>query len=230
MISRPTFKLLSIFIIFIVSCKQGIEHKKSKYFEGFVDFDIIQSFTSEDNGAVFIPTKSRTYVNSKGYFSRQYIDSNSIIVSWQVFRPDSLCIYQYANNSDTIFRMPTSDDSDDKNIDMIDVKPIAIKGQYYPGCKVLNKYFDSRSGLYVNYYTTYYYDTTKLLHPDSYKKCVRGGYERIFSKYPYLTVGYIFEYPGASTIHAMATRIAESDVPDLHFELPKKRAIVATKF
>lgn len=229
MLKQSTLKLL-IPAFFIISCSQKIEKGESKYFEGFVDFTMTQTFYDSSQSQFNREGKIRTYVNNEGFFSRQYIDSSSIIFSWEVYRPDSLCIYQYYNNGDSIFRSPTTDDSNDKNIDMMDVQPIKINDKYYPGCKLLNKLFDKRSGLYRNYYTTYYYDTTRLLSPGSYKKCIKGGYENIFSKHPYLTVAYCIEFPESVKLSGVATRIVEADVPNLHFELPKKKKIVEADF
>jgi len=223
-------RLFFIVILFsFTTCTELTKQNDKKYFEGFVEFKL--SFSSRNNEVANnlkknYGTKVITYINSKGFFSREFIDSNNVILWKEVYRPDSFYYYSYSTNSDTIYRSDVRKDEREKNVNIQIVSPVVILDQFYPGCTALNKYVDKRTGSIENYYATYYFDSTHLLNPAAYKNAIRGGYEKVFSKFPYLTVGFTQELENRFMIQGYAMRVVETKIDDLHFEIPGNKIII----
>src|SRR5262245_15575259 len=106
--------LFLIVILFsVISCEEQTKQNDKKYFEGFVEFKL--SFSARSNEVINnlkknYGTKVITYINNKGFFSREFIDSNNIIIWKEVYRPDSLYYYSYSTGSDTVYRSDLRND------------------------------------------------------------------------------------------------------------------------
>lgn len=222
--------VVALFVILnFLSCKMIESLSDDTYFEGFVEFntktvteiDQVYNLMNKIYGKKIV-----TYVNKEGFFSREFIDSTSIIVRKQIYRPDSMAFYDYTVNSDTIFKSEASSDKNDKNISLEDVGPVNILNMECKGIKCINKHFDTATAMYIPYNITYYFDSSKKLSPGAYAGIKWQGIESAFSKYPYVTMGMVFEMPKIVTVTSLATRVVKVDVESLHFDIPKNRVII----
>lgn len=216
---------LILFAAALSCCKQPAQKQdgKGKYFEGFVEFDLSLKITNPVMLAELkdiYGKKCFTYINKEGFFSREYVDSNNIILRREIYRPDSLRFYYIVANSDTIYfaDMTRQDGSDfvgmkedssfkilNHRVQAVCAKTILAGGKYG--------------------YSTYYNDVNYLLNPNVYKNVVPGGVEAMFSRSPHLTTGYRLTMEGNS-VTGVAERIIQTYVDAIHFEIPKNKTII----
>ena len=215
----------------MVSCASKTEKKEDGkiYFEGFVEFGISYSCNDveylrhlrENFGA-----RSITYIGKNGFFSREYIDSNNIIIQRQIYRPDSLRFYVNENGEDTIYSQDVTRPTN-STVYMGISKNNAFK--------ILNHNVEAvqtrRTMLLTNNRSfnidaTYYNDANYLINPLTYKHGVSESVEEMFSHSPYVTTGYHFQYGDKASVTIIATRIVPSPVPGLHFEIPQHKTIL----
>lgn len=222
---------LILFAATLVCCKQPVAKKeaKDKYFEGFVEFE--NSWEGKDANFIALSKKTVgikaiTYIGRDGFFSREYIDSNNIIIDKEIYRPDSLKVYFFKPGKDTIRSYDVTRNNSstllgiDKqiafkilnhNVDIINVrKPVKVKAK----------------GLEYYVYSTYYNDVNYSLNPLSYKRYAHNNVEEIFTKSPYITTGYKIVHGDRMTHTSIATRIVPEHVEEWHFEIPKNKIII----
>jgi len=222
---------LIILMAVVASCGRSPAKQDgaAKYFEGFVEFKV--SFVPQDSRPALAWTrafgiKTVTYLGKGGFFCREYVDSNNIILNREIFRPDSMRFYEWQEGSDTVLSSDVTRPSQGAQF-----TGVTKAGDY----KILNHAVDivkARSGrlaaqgdtVYV--YSTYYNDPNYAIDPRVYKGVVFEGIEEMFSHSPHLTVGSRFQFGDNFTVTYTATRIVKSDVPAWHFEIPKNKTIV----
>jgi hypothetical protein len=213
----------------LFACKPAAQKQDGKYFEGFVEFAV--TYKAKDpkyinNMKKGFGVRAVTYLGKNGFFSREYIDSNNIILQRQVFRPDSLRFYDISTTNDTILCIDVNRETPDFVFTGVN------KNNTF---KILNHTVDelnatmtvplAKGGLgFVN--TAYYNDINYLVDPLTYKNVKYESDEKMFSKSPYLTTGIKFQYGDELTMFSIATRIVPSHVPSWHFELPKNKIII----
>ena len=221
--------LLISFIATLVSCqtKKQKPEDRNNYFEGTIELNI--TFASRypeviNNLKKTFGTKEIDYVGENGYFGREYIDSNNIILRKEIFRPDSLRFYSYSINSDTVFYIEGKE-STGSNIIKI------TKNSSY---KILNHTVDrielrapqgniGDTTFYI--YTTYYNDVNYFINPLAYKHILADNVEDIFSASPHITTGTVFQFGNLAAVTCTASRIIPSSVPDWRFDIPKNKIL-----
>jgi hypothetical protein len=219
---------LLIILAFLLAC----QHKKhnKKYFEGYVEFS--EQFTPAVPGYMSYFKKiwgerMITYVNSEGCYSREFIDSNNIIIRREVFRPDSMCIYNYFSDADTMSRLRMDRQTvNNQQLDIQAAAPVIILGKTRKGFRSFNKMFNKHTGFYDFYSVAYYGDETRPLNPENYRKSIATGWNKIFEKAPYVTVFIKSDYKNFGQINAVATKIVDTDVPDARFLVPKNKVVI----
>lgn len=207
-------------------CKQpGLKHEiKSKYFEGFVEFSNSYDGTDTAHSSrlkEMFGVGCFTYLGKGGFFSREFTDSNNIILRREVYRPDSLKFYYIFNDSDTIYTTNvTKEDNSvflgirkDTSFKILnhDVEAVAAKIYFSSGSEVL---------------TTYYNDINYPIDPFVYKNASIGKIEEMFNHAPYLTTGYRIQFGKRVTFLSVAKKIVSTHVAALHFEIPKNKTII----
>lgn len=222
---------LIFFILPFFSCKQATVEQdgKGKYFEGFVEFN--NSCKGQDSQFVISlikvhGVKTITYLGGDGSFARENIDSNAIITSREIYRPDSAKTYSFKSDSETIFCTSVLRQNSSEMISL----------QKQPGFTILNHPVDiitikrpvrsKKTGLEYDIYSTYYNDVTYTINPLTYKKYLRTNIEEIFTKCPHITTGYKIVHGDRATFISFAKRIVPAHVDPLHFEIPKNKVII----
>lgn len=206
--------------------KQG---NKSPYFEGFVEFN--NSYQGKDTEFVKASQKTYgiktiTYLGADGSFAREYIDANNIIINREVYRPDSLKTYYFKNDSDTIFCSDVTQNISSSIIGIDKQSPLKILGHKVEAVNTKKLVTLKARGLEYYVYTTYYNDINYSINPLTYKHYLRSNVEEIFTRSPYITVGYKAVHGARGTRISMAVRIVPIHVEQWHFEIPKNKIIV----
>lgn len=226
-------KYLPLIILVITLCSCNLspakQENKSKYFEGFVEFD--NCYEGADTSFVLSLRKLHgastvTYLGADGSFAREAVDSNSIIISREIFRPDSAKTYYCKTASDTIICDPTN------YVTKSEVVAVDKQSSF----KILNHIVDIVStkrdvrsritGESYNVYATYYNDRNYPINPLTYKNYYRNSVEEIFTRSPYITTGYKIVYEDKGTYISFAKRIVPGRVDAWHFEIPKNKVII----
>lgn len=227
-------KYLSLIILIttlISSCKpsKAKEEDKSKYFEGFVEFS--NSYEGADTSFVRSLRKLHggstvTYLGADGSFAREAVDSSSIIISREIFRPDSAKTYYCRTASDTIICDPTN------YVTKSEVVAVDKQSSF----KILNHIVDIVStkrdvrsritGKSYYVYATYYNDRNYPINPLTYKNYYRNSVEEIFTRSPYITTGYKIVHGDRGICISFAKRIVPGRVDAWHFEIPKNKVII----
>lgn len=227
-------KYLSLIILIttlISSCKpsKAKEEDKSKYFEGFVEFD--EKYLGDDARALHVlkgtfGARAITYISADGAYSRYFIDSNNIILRRDIYRPDSLKFYQLFEGVDSIYAL---------NVTRPLGKTIFLGITKHSSFKVVGHNVDiiksrqeenSIGGGVEKIYMEYYNDPFYVINPLIYKNMAVEGMENMFSSSPYLTTGTKFVYEDKTSVTTLANRIVVTPVPSWHFEIPKNKVII----
>ncbi len=220
-----------LFVTTLVSCasKTRKQEDKNPYFEGFVEFTVSYSV---DNAAYLRHLKQNfgaravTYIGKDGFFCREYIDSNNIIIQRQIYRPDSLRFYVNENGGDTINSQDvTRPESNTVYMGLVKNNPFKILNHNVEAVQTRTIML-LRNNKSSTIDATYYNDTNYPVNPLTYKYAVYEKAEEMFSHSPYVTAGYHFEYGGKASVTVTATRIVPSPVPSWHFEIPQHKTIV----
>lgn len=223
---------LIFFILPFFSCKQATvkQDGKGKYFEGFVEFEV--SYAGQNQAMINnlkrgTGAKTINYVSASGFFSREYIDSNNIITSREIYRPDSLKFYVVSSVSDTIIssNVTVLDNSFYKGIIKNQSYRILNHQVYAVSAKTVFPGIQGGAGSSV--IITYYNDVNYSINPLIYKGALFGAVEEMFTHAPYLTTGYRMAYSNNATVTGIAKRIVPTHVDTLHFEIPKNKVIIA---
>jgi len=223
--------LIVLAIVTLFSCKPSpVKRKeKSKYFEGFVEFD--ESYTGVTDRFVNLlkssfGAKFVTYVSAEGYFSRTFIDSNGIVLLKDIYRPDSLKFYEFNGNSDTVYFI---------DVRHIKGRPAFLGLTKRSAIKILGHNVDiiktrqidsSVSGYTLRTDAEYYNDDNYPVNPLIYKNIMVDVTEDAFRNSLYLNVGRKFTYNDTASVLAIANRIVPVSIPMWHFEIPKNKVLV----
>jgi len=222
---------LLCFVILLFSCREATvkQEENSKYFEGFVEFEV--SYAGQNQAMINnlkkgTGAKTINYVSASGFFSREYIDSNNIITSREIYRPDSLKFYVVSSGSDTIIssNVTIPDNSFYKGV--IKNKSYRILNHQVYAVSAKTVYPGIQGSVSSFVMVTYYNDVNYSINPLIYKGALFGAVEEMFTHAPYLTTGYRMAYSGNATITGIAKRIVPSHVGLLHFEIPKNKVII----
>lgn len=222
---------LIILIAALSSCKPSPAEQgnASKYFEGFVEFG--NSYEGADTSFVSSLKKlhgasTKTYLGADGSFAREAIDSNSIIISREIFRPDSARTYYCKAASDTVISSAVN----------YRTKSAIVSVQKQSAFKILNhvvdivntkRYIYSRiTGQNYYVYATYYNDINYPINPLTYKNYYRNSVEEIFARSPYISTGYKIVHGDRGIYISLAKNIVRTHIDAWHFEIPKNKIIV----
>jgi hypothetical protein len=223
--------LLALLFLSLLSCKHREKKEPSKYFEGKVELKIdIETSLPEVREKVIkaVGEYAVTYIKDS-FVCRAYYGSNGVINAREIFRPDSLKLYRIRENSDTISTVSFENDYFLSNLSMKEVQGKQILGKKCLGVLMVNQ---SRASLFsdpeiVN--SIYYFDTSTRLSPEMHRSVRYGSFDKIFSRYPFLTLGYESDYKDLK-ISMTATRIIPGKVSDIFFDIPKNKVIVDGTF
>lgn len=157
---QPIFLLFVSATLILFACDHKKDsNEKSNYFEGFVEskIDIQPSHTNlTDKLRSIYGERVITYINTKGFFSREFIDSNNIIINKEVYNPDSLKMFFFKVDNDTVkyYNVTKSDLYENISVEWSD--SITILNNTVRGVKSINKYHEKKSGKTYSYITTSY--------------------------------------------------------------------------
>lgn len=170
--------------------------------------------------------KAVVHVSADGYYSREFIDSNNIILRREVYRPDSLKFYQFDDETATILALNVTHKVGKTTFLGIKRRSdLKIAGH---NVDIIMSEQDEKSddGKPLKIYLEYYNDPAYTINPLIYKNMSVEGMEKVFSQSPYLTVGTKFVYNNRESVTALARRVIQAHVPAWHFEIPKNKTIV----
>lgn len=223
------YLLAIFFIVTLVACNSKKQKKASGYFEGIVEYN--SSYDGVDTSLTRMLKKAFgvriiSYVSEKGYVRMEYIDTNNIIISTEIYRPDSLKVFYIANNADTILCRNITDTTNSKIVKEEKNSKEKILGHTVDIIQVREDMKYIATGKPFIIYSTYYNDTNYFLNPSAYRNVRSRQVENIFSFSPHITIKYVFQYGDGATITSTAARIIPSVVPEWHFEIPKNKKIV----
>jgi len=218
-----------LLFVTIIACNSKKQMKANGYFEGTVEYNasyagIDTSMTSMLKKAFGVRTIS--YVSEKGFIRREYIDTNNIIISTEIYRPDSLKVFYLSSNTDTILWRNITASTNSKIVKKEKNGKEKILGHTVDLIVVRDDMKSIATGKPFIIYSTYYNDTNYLLSPSAYKNLKSSQVENIFSFSPHITTKYFFQYGEGATLTSTASRIIPSAVPAWRFDIPKNKKIV----
>ena len=223
------YLLAIFFIVTLIACNSKKQMKANGYFEGTVEYN--SSYAGVDTSMTSMLKKAFgvriiSYVSEKGYVRREYIDTNNIIISTEIYRPDSLKVFYIANNADTILCRNITVNTNSKIVKKEKNRKEKILGHTVDLVEVRDDMKSTATGKPFIIYSIYYNDTNYLLCPSAYRNVKSSLVENIFSFSPHLTTKYFFQYGEGATITSTASRIIPSTIPVWRFDIPKNKKIV----
>ncbi|HWB27295.1 MAG TPA: hypothetical protein VG738_17585 [Chitinophagaceae bacterium] len=225
-------KYLTVILLLstLFSCKQPEQKTESevKYFEGFVEFQNTYQ-TGDDSrapGKKPVAVKTVAYLGKDGFFAREFVDSNNIIINREIYRPDSLKTFYFNNDSDTILAYDVTRNKSSELVSVTKNSGLKILGDKVDiiTVKRLVRLIGTDSVYYV--FTTYYNDPKYHIQPLTYKCFLRHSVKDVFSSSPFISVGYKTMRNNKITYLSIATRIVQAHVPSWHFEIPRNKIII----
>lgn len=226
------FILLSVFFIILLSaCKQKPAVAQSPYFEGFVESDISYYPDAAANLKMleqYGGTKAVTYIKN-GFSTRVYYNQNNIILRREIYNRDSLKLYFYTGNTDTISYIDVTNGSTVKITSFKQLPPKVILHHYCKGIALNMQVYTPYRDAPVNEGYEYYFDTSNHLSPDMYEGNKYGNYDELFRLYPYINL-QIKDVSALmhTTIIMTATRIVKTKLDNTVFTLPNNKIFVST--
>ena len=215
----------------IASCgpSPAKQDDSAKYFEGFVEF--IDTYEGPD--VAYIQALRETYgartiiyLGADGSFAREYIDSNNVIVAKEIYRPDSLKTYHFKSDSDTIICSAVTRNISSSLVSIDKQSSFKILGHKAEVVTAKRLVEAKAQTLKYYVYTTYYNDVNYAINPLTYKHYLRSSVEDIFTKSPYITVGYKTVHGNRCTRTSIAKRVVVIRIESRQLEKPKNKIII----
>jgi hypothetical protein len=167
---------------------------------------------------------STTYIKDS-FVTRIYYNNNKIITRREIFRPDSLKIYIIEEKRDTMYSIDITSSYYFSNRSLERITGKKIAGTDCIGVKMIN---NVQTHISSEPYTTtfnYYFDTTRKLYPEMYKRVKYGSFDKAFKDLMFVTLGYEQE-DVYGKITGTATRVLETDINPLYFSVPQNKVEV----
>ena len=214
-------------IVIITACGGKTKKAKNEYFEGFVESSIdIHTGSNASDSLLYMKFGKyvTTYIKDS-FIARVYSNENKVIVGREIIRIDSLKFYQVNPSSDTIAVTDLTNDYYFSNLSMKEIEGKKVLGKSCLGVLMVNKIQQHLLSDPFTSNTTYYFDTSFRLSPALNRKVQFGSYNKVFGKYPFLTMAFSQEFEGV-TIAMTAKRVVQNEVDKIMFEIPKGKVMV----
>lgn len=222
---------LIILITTLISCKPSPAKQEDgkRYFEGFVEFE--NTYEGLDTQFVSLlkkghGTKMVTYLGADGSFARENIDANAIILSREIFRPDSAKTYHFKSGTDTVYYSDVARNNNSVFVSLDKQSSFKILNHQVDIISVKRKVHSTDTDQIYYVWSTYFNDVNYPVHPLVYKNYLRNSVEQIFTRSPYITTGYKIMHGNRGTYISLAKKIVPTHVEDWHFEIPKNKIII----
>ncbi len=218
-------------IVLLAACKPKPAVVQNPYFEGFTESDIRyypDSAADLKMLELYGGTKAVTYIKD-GFTTRVYYNQNNIIVRRELYNRDSLKLYFYSGNADTISYIDVTNGSTAKITSFKQLPLKAILGHYCKGVAIDMQIYTPYREEPINEAYEYFFDTSDRLMPAMYEGNKYGNYDELFRLYPYINL----EIKNVSalmhaTVVMTATRIVKTKLDNTFFTLPRNKVFVKT--
>ncbi|WP_153797675.1 hypothetical protein [Foetidibacter luteolus] len=217
-------------VLLLLSCNQKTEKKAHPYFEGVVEFKMEVAGENGDTAMLkeIFGTAAKAFIKGKDV-CRIYYNDKGIIVSRELQKTDSLKRYMWRADSDTVYVNDLSKSVSFKAVSIKNTAGKVILGKTCKGVEMYSEYYASYDSEPEYNTAVYYFDSTQKLSPGIYEGVKYGSVEELFSRYPYLTLGYITTFFGGKYRLSMtATKIIPTPMDDTYFQVPKNKTLIAS--
>lgn len=226
---KPSLYLLISLYIGLISCKNNFadKPKQQEYFEGLVESKVTirtNSASRKDALQKTFGTAAKTHIRQDMVY-REFYNENYMLRK-ELQRMDLAKAYVFNTTWDICLLSNMHDTSQSKLLSIKEIEGKIILNRYCIG--VATTVLNQEKGLPPVIMTiNYYLDTLTHLQPDLYRGVTYGGFNELFSKYPFVTFGYtLIDKQDDFEVESIATKITPTKLNDSYFAIPSNKKFV----